>query len=295
MNRCVIILCRSGSRVPDTWHGRVERVDCDDWTLTGLHQAIGARSFGCLQHIAAYGVHPGDRDERMMRRINVDLAADLVQLCRAHDACMVMAGSSAEYRQPVSRIPLAETSALEDQKLYGASKATGTLRACSLATELGVRLGALRLFNVYGPGEASHRLLPQLVAGLGSGTRIPLSPGLQVRDFVYVDDVVEAFLSVSAYLQSDHPSVATIWNVGTGVGHTVRKFAELVARAFSKDSELLGFGDKSMRDDEIPWLVSNSSRIKSEIGWSARHDLVGGVNAAISIMAKAHSKPGEVP
>jgi nucleoside-diphosphate-sugar epimerase len=292
MNLRVIVLCRSSSRVPVQWHGRVERVDCDDWTLKGLDHAIRARSFGCLQHLAAYGVHPADRDDGLMRRINVDLAADLVQLCQMHDACMVMAGSSAEYRQPVSRKPLTETSPLEDKKLYGASKATGALKACALAAKLGVRLSVLRLFNVYGPGEAPHRLLPHLVAGLRSGTRIPLSPGLQVRDFVYVDDVIEAFLSVSTHLQSNPSPAAAIFNVGTGVGHTVREFAELVARASGKGSELLGFGDRPMRADEMPWLVSDINRIRSAIGWTAQHDLVSGVNSAISIMAKTRGQTG---
>ena len=53
-----------------------------------------------------------------------------------------------------------------------------------------MKLRLLRFFKVYGEGEAPHRLLPSLVAGLARRERVPLSEGTQVRDFIHVDDVV---------------------------------------------------------------------------------------------------------
>ena len=280
----VRVLCRSGSQIPLHWNGRVERLDCDDWTAAGVQRAVGAAAFDVLYHLAAYGVHPGDRDARLMTQINTDLGGELVRLCRARGAVMAMAGSSAEYGCPEGRMALTEESPLEDSKIYGASKAAGTLKACAVASELGTSICVLRLFNVYGPGEAAHRLLPVVVAGLAAGRRVALSPGTQMRDFVYVGDVVEALRAASESMRSRAAPLSAIWNVGTGIGHTVREFAQLAAQILGKSNELLGFGDQAMRADEVPYLVASCDRISSELGWSARHSLEDGIKAALSLM-----------
>src|SRR4029077_7562100 len=164
---------------------------------------LGSQNFDVIFHLAAYGVYPADRDLDQMVRINVDLAATLVGLCQARGARFVMAGTFSEYQPPATQTTLTENSPLETSKIYGASKAAGGLLATAIAANLGVRLRILRLFKVYGPGEASHRLLPNLVTGLSQGRRIPLSAGTQVLDFVYVEDVVEALMRADAHMQSN--------------------------------------------------------------------------------------------
>jgi nucleoside-diphosphate-sugar epimerase len=281
----VIALCRPQSRLPQHWRAKVERVDCGDGSLQGIAAALGERSFECLFHLAAYGVVPTDRDSATMLAVNAQWPQDLVRLCKKRGASMVMAGSSAEYRQPDGRRSLTEDSLLETEKAYGASKAKGSVESCRAANDLGVPLRVLRLFNVYGPGEAPHRLLPNLVAGLAANHRIALSEGRQVRDFVYVGDVVEAFLAAADHTKTHAGMPARVWNVATGEGHSVREFAEMTARLSGMKSDLLGFGDLPMRPDEIEWLVGDCKRIRAETGWSVRHDLSSGIAASLAQMA----------
>jgi nucleoside-diphosphate-sugar epimerase len=280
----VIALVRPGSRVPDEWRGRVACIACADWSKGGLRAALASHSFDVVYHLATYGVLPADRDPGPMVRVNVDLPALFVRLCQERGAGLVMAGTFSEYQRPADRRRLTEESALEMRKIYGASKAAGGILASALAQSLGVNLRLLRLFKVYGEGEAPHRLLPSLVAGLARRERVPLSDGLQVRDFIYVDDVVQACIAVGEELRSASRALTATWNVCTGVGHSVRTFAELVAQAMGASDQLLGFGDLPIRADDEPYLVGDGERMRRELGWRPHHDLDAGIRAAVSIL-----------
>ena len=119
-------------------------------------------------HLAAYGVKPNHRDIDEMLRINVELSALLAQLCSEWRSRMVMAGTFSEYRGPSTQDLLLEDSPLEQGKLYGSSKAAGGLVASAIANSSGVSFRLLRLFKVYGAGEASHRLLPATTLAQGT-------------------------------------------------------------------------------------------------------------------------------
>jgi nucleoside-diphosphate-sugar epimerase len=219
-----------------------------------------------------------------MLRINIDLPALFVHLCKERGAGLVMAGTFSEYQKPADQTPLTERSPLETAKIYGATKAAGGIVANALAASLGVNLRLLRFFNVYGEGEAPHRLLPSLVTGLARGERVVLSDGRQVRDFIYVDDVVEACIKAGDDMVSPARASTATWNVCTGVGHSVRAFAALVAQAMGERAELLGFGELPMRADDEPYLVGDGERIFREFGWRPKHDLEAGIRAAVATL-----------
>jgi nucleoside-diphosphate-sugar epimerase len=280
----VVILVRPGSRVPEQWHGRVTCIACDDWSEAGLRAALASQPFDAAFHLATYGVRPADRDPGLMVRVNVDLPALFVPLCQERGARLVMAGTFSEYARPPDQTRLTERSPLETRKIYGASKAAGGIVANALAESLGVKLRLLRFFQVYGEGEAPHRLLSSLVTGLARGERVPLSDGTQVRDFIHVGDVVEACIKADEDMTSTSRALTRTWNVCTGVGHSVRTFAVLVAQAMGERAELLGFGDLPMRPDDEPHLVGDGEQMLRALDWRPRHDLAAGIRAAVAAL-----------
>jgi nucleoside-diphosphate-sugar epimerase len=283
----VVALVRPGGRLPDRWRGRVTCIACADWGEAGLRAALAAQSFDVAFHLAAYGVHPTDRDPDLMLRINVDLAALLVHLCKERGARLVMTGSFSEYQRPDDRSRLTEQSPLEAIKIYGASKAAGGIVARASAETFGVKMRLLRLFKVYGDGEAPHRLLPSLVAGISRDERVPLSDGTQVRDFIHVHDVVEACINADDDMVLPSRALTAAWNVCTGVGHSVEIFATLVAQAMGGRAELLGFGELPMRADDEPYRVGDGERMFRELGWRPKHDLDSGIRAAVAVLMAA--------
>ena len=286
----VTVLVRPNSSMPERWQAKLRTVPCDDWSEQGLQRALAAVGYETVFHLAAYGVHPINRDVGAMIRINVELPATLVRLCQQWNARLVISGTFSEYMKPVSNEPLTERSPLEACKLYGSSKAAGGLLASAIAKDNGIGLRILRLFKVYGANEAPHRLLPALVHGLNGKQRVAISSGTQILDFVYIDDVIEALLRADDHIRH-HGEVAT-WNVATGQGHSVRRFAQLVATAMNADSTLLGFGELAMRKDDEPWLVGDPGLMQSQLGWHPRIDLEAGVRAAVAAISGQLTQAG---
>ena len=282
--RRVTVLARPSSRLPAEWRDRVRVIACDDFNESSLRRLLDT-PVEAVFHLAAYGVKPDHRDIDEIMRINVELPAALVRLCGEWRAHMVMAGTFSEYRSPSTREPVSEESPLERRKLYGSSKAAGGLMASAIAHSGGVGFRLLRLFKIYGAGEAPHRLLPALVSGLVKRERVAISAGTQVLDFVHIDDVIEAMLRADAHCR-EKGGVAT-WNVTTGRPHSVREFAEQVASAMQADASLLGFGAIAMRKDDEPWLVGSPDLLRSELGWQPSIRLDEGVRVAVAALRRA--------
>jgi nucleoside-diphosphate-sugar epimerase len=280
----VTVLARSSSALPAGWRERVQVIACDDFSESNLRRLLNT-PFETVFHLAAYGVRPSHRDIDEMLRINVELPATLVRLCAEWRARIVMTGTFSEYRSPSTRDLLLEDSPLEQGKLYGSSKAAGGLTASAIAHSSGVGFRLLRLFKVYGAGEAPHRLLPALVSGLDKRERVAISSGTQVLDFLYIDDVVEAMWRADAHCR-EKGGIAT-WNVATGRAHSVREFAEHVAAAMNADASLLGFGAIAMRKDDEPWLVGSPELLRSALGWQPSIGLDEGVRAAVTALRRA--------
>lgn len=278
----VSVLVRSSSLLPSEWRDRVNIIACDDLGESSLRQ-LCRRPIETVFHLAAYGVLPSLRDSDEMLRVNVALPAALARLCGEWGARLIMAGSSAEYRRPLTNDPIPESAPLERGKLYGSSKAAGGLMASAIASEGRTGFRLLRLFKAYGAGEAPHRLLPALVKDLSRGERVALSAGSQVLDFVYIDDIIEALIRAEAHCR-DKGGTAT-WNVATGRGHSVREFSESVARAMHADFSLLGFGAIGMRKDDEPRLVGAIDLLHAELGWRPSPELDAGVRAAVAALS----------
>jgi nucleoside-diphosphate-sugar epimerase len=142
-----------------------------------------------------------------------------------------------------------------------------------------IPFAACRLFGVYGPNEAPHRLFSALMRGFRSQTRIALSAGHQKRDVLFVADVVDALQAVARTLENRPQQV--ILNVCTGTPVTVRTFAEMVARIYGAPKEQLGFGDIPMRPDEVMCFAGDPARLHAFTNWRPRFDMEDGIMRSI--------------
>jgi nucleoside-diphosphate-sugar epimerase len=169
---------------------------------------------------------------------------------------LIYTGSMAEYGRSGY---FEEDDRCSPDTAYGCAKYSGTNLALALRTSLGLNIRVARLFGVYGPGESSTRLLPSLVDRLQRGLSVALSDGMQLRDFVHVDDVCELLYGVSRLECND----AAMLNIGTGVGVTVRQVCETVADVLRVDRALLHFGEIERRHVDQNCLVANIERLSS--------------------------------
>ena len=247
------------------------------WDLETLETAIKAFRPNVIFNLAAYGVAPSRRDIGEMFVVNSDLPVALVRIAARQGAAVVNAGSQSEYESPSSSVAICETSPLTSKNLYGASKAAGWLKAAAAARALSSSLLHLRLFNVYGPGEAAHRLLPTLAAAKSSGEIAPLSDGRQIRDFIFLDDIVEALFIAGWMVFNSNDLVVESLNIATGKGSTVKAYAETAADSLGLRRAQLGFGQIPRREGEVDCLTGDVRKAKTVLDWAAQVDLQEGI------------------
>lgn len=268
------------------------------WTEEALGAALARANVDAVINLAGAGVRPGGTDAGALFDTNVALPCAMMRAwpARAGSArrAFVNIGSGAEYAGARDGAPLDESAPLTRTHPYGLSKAAAGLAGAQVAAELGIGFAHLRLFGVYGENEAAHRLLPTLVDTLRQGTAAPLSDGRQVRDWLYEEDVGDAVCAaVAGLLGGGMPS--GVYNLGSGEGASVRRFAETVADHLNAPRVLLRFGAIGRRGAEEDALVADARRLRDATGWNPRYGLDAGLAEAVARLARAtprHEKEG---
>lgn len=137
----------------------------------------------------------------------------------------------------------------------------------------------LRLEHMFGPKDDAAKFVSWVIAQLeANAPEIKLTQGEQQRDFVYIDDVVSAYLTVLSKL--DALSSYSEFDVGSGVLTTVRSFLEQLKQAyevsFGKLETQLVFGALPYRNGEIMSVDVNTQGLR-DLGWSAKTDIGRGL------------------
>lgn len=278
-----------GRRPPASSEQGLVHLPVSELSAAAIRDAMGTAQVDAIIHLAAAGVRPGERDAQLLTQVNAILPAELPALGRALGArAVIIAGSNAEYAGHDGVID--ESCTLETAKLYGATKAAGGLLAVANGVACALPTVNLRLFNVFGPGEAPHRLLPSLVDALAAGNDVPLSEGLQVRDFIHVDDVCNAIVAAAASA-TDGSLPSGHYNICTGEGHSVRDFALAVAKHMGVASSLLQFGALPLRPDDLPSVIGNPRAFMGCVSWRPAQSFDSRIAQAIAELIPVESVP----
>ena len=163
-------------------------------------------------HLAAYGAYSSQVDLQRMIETNVVATKNLVEASlKSGFEAFVNTGSSSEYGFK-DHAP-AEDEWIEPNSYYAVTKASATLFCRYTAQRTGLRIPTLRLYSVYGPYEEPTRLIPTLIVN-GVNNRFPplVKPEI-ARDYIYVDDVCDAYIK-AATMPGLEPGI--VFNVGTG-------------------------------------------------------------------------------
>ena len=254
----------------------------DRWHPNCVAEADASAGYDWIFNAAAYGVDPSQGDPEAARLANAELPLAFVDLARrAGASALVHVGSAFEYAGLSERRPLCESDPLETEKTYAASKVAGSLGVIEAARKSGVNAVVARLFGVYGAGERPWRLLPSLHSRLSVGQAVPLSEGSQVRDFLYVGDAAAGLAALAAAIAGTS-GAPRIVNLCSGIGVTVRRFAEAVADGLGAPRDLLQFGAIPMRAREIEYLVGDVSCLHRFVRWRPAHSLESGIAASLA-------------
>jgi UDP-glucose 4-epimerase len=184
---------------------------------------------------------------------------------------LIHVGSAAEYGAADG--DLREDTPARPTTLYGQTKLAGTSALADRCTARGLPGLTARLFTVYGPGEHAGRLLPSLLTCARSGESLPLTAGLQQRDFTYVEDVAEGLLRLGL----SHGEPGAIVNLATGRLTAVREFVETAAEILSLPAGRLQFDALPVRPDEMQHDPVNVNRLYQRTGWRPETTIHDGI------------------
>ncbi|MGE0547027.1 MAG: NAD-dependent epimerase/dehydratase family protein [Kofleriaceae bacterium] len=231
----------------------------------------GASAEPCDALIWAAGGRLSDPDANQV--VHVDAAVAAVRACQPRRVIYLSSGEC----YGAAPVPFREDGEPLGTSPYARAKLAGERAVIDAATAAGGVALVLRLGVVYGPGQAPHMLVPQVVRALQLGERVPLTHGNQTRDFVFVEDVARAAVDA---LSIREPSPGVI-NVGTGRETTVRELCLQLARAIGAREELLGFGELATRADEPGRYVLDVERAATVLGWQPQTPLAVGLERTI--------------
>ena len=225
-------------------------------------------------HLAAHGAYSSQTEVRRIFDTTLGGTVNLLEACLvAGFAAFVNAGSSSEYghkdHAPSESEPLAPNSH------YAVAKAAASMYCAYSAQRADAHAVTLRLYSVYGPWEEPARFIPTLLARGLDGQLPPLVNSDVARDFVYVDDAVDACLLAA---QAPETPRGAIYNVASGVQTTIRDAVELASRLLAIEAEPR-WGSMSDRQWDTDVWVGDSSLIAERLGWQPRHDLEAGLAA----------------
>lgn len=184
----------------------------------------------------------------------------------AIDPAIIVAGSAVQYgRHDEREMPLDESAETRPLSAYAASKQAQEVAALAAFREDGVRAVCVRAFNHSGVGHGAQYLIPSLVARAlrlraGDGTTLALGNDV-VRDYLHVDDVVTAYLSLA-----DRGRAGEIYNVASGVGVRASQLARDVLQRVGVTAEISSEPTLA-RSTDIPILVGSFAKLARETGW----------------------------
>lgn len=228
----------------------------------GVAKAVSAVRPEAVFHLAAHGAYPHQTDRR--RIFDTNLLGTRNVVTAALDAgvgSIVVAGSSSEYGR-LSK-PHSETDTPHPESDYARTKAAATAWCEWKARETNAVVTTLRLYSVYGPWEEPTRLIPRLIAEGRRGKWPVLANPATARDFVYVDDALEAFLLAA---KAKPERFGAVYNVGTGRQTTLAEAAQAARELFDLPAEPR-WGEMPDRIWDTACWVADNRLIQEDLGW----------------------------
>jgi len=257
--------------------GDVQVLSVDIRDGAAVRRTMGDVRPTAVCHLAAAGLVPG-APPALVTATNVLGTYNVLAAIRATTTVdrAVFAGSWYEYGsasvEDRARIP-------RPNSVYGISKLAATQLVQECAARSGIPFVVVRPFQVYGPGESPHRLIPDVLRQSDVGVPVRLqNPGAQ-RDWVHVEDVVEAFESVLAANVS-----GKIIDIGTGVVTSVHEVVRKVlffAGRITDGIEQASDSTPSDSDDGRLSGAANAGLAQELLGWKARYDLATGLRKTV--------------
>jgi CDP-glucose 4,6-dehydratase len=258
----------------------VVRGDVADQVL--LERVLGELEVVTVLHLAAQPIVPiANRNPVSTFETNVAGTWRLLEACRRSPTVkqIVLASSDKAYGES-HELPYLETMALDAIHPYDVSKACADLIGRCYARTWGLPVAITRCGNFFGGGDLNwNRVVPGTIRSVLRGERpVIRSDGTPVRDYVYVEDAVSAYLLLAEKLAEDPKLAGAAFNFSSGAPLSVRQTVDRILTLMESQLQPVVLNEAT---NEIPQQYLDSTRAREMLGWRPTFDLDEGLRRTI--------------
>ena len=206
--------------------------------------------------------------------VNVMGTVRVLEYCR-HQRASITLVSSYVYGQP-QRLPIGEDHPLSPANPYSHSKIIAEEIGRYYGEQLGLSITIVRPFNIFGPGQAGHFLIPKILKQVldPAQDQIKVADLRPRRDYLYVEDLVSLLMATMAR------PCGSVYNAGSGVSVSVAELIDIINGLVERPKPVCS--EEQLRPAEIPDVVADISRATKELQWRPHTDLAQGLRLTIA-------------
>jgi NDP-hexose 4,6-dehydratase len=235
-----------------------------------------------VYHLAALGSVPYSYTApRSFVDTNTVGTLHVLEAVRACHTPRLVHTSTSETYGTARTVPISEAHPLQAQSPYAASKVGADKLVESYFLSFGLPAVTLRPFNTFGPRQSTRAVIPQVITQLAAGSRVLKLGALDpTRDFSYVTDTAEAFITVGEAPGS--AVLGEVFNCGPGDDVAIGRLAEEITELMGVQADIVEDAQRLRpKDSEVMRLVCDATRLRERTGWAPRFTRAAGLGQTI--------------
>jgi CDP-glucose 4,6-dehydratase len=265
----------------------IERIDVvwgDVTDYLGVERALAEFEIECVFHLAAQTiVGIANRSPLSTFDTNIRGTWNVLEASRRQPTVrrVIVASSDKAYGDQ-ERLPYDETSPLQGRHPYDVSKSAADLIAQSYWTSFGLRVAITRCGNLFGGGDLNwNRLVPGTIRSVLRDSRpVIRSSGRLIRDYIYVEDAVDAYLAVAESLEENDAVVGQGLNISYEQPQSVIQLVGRILERMGRTELSPTILDEAQ--NEIVDQYLEAARARKLLGWTPRVGLDEGLARTIA-------------
>ena len=238
-------------------------------------------------HLAANSrVDLSFKDPVMDFNVNALGTLNLLRALKGHPAKLIFTSTAHVYGEP-QYLPIDEEHPICPKSPYAISKYAAERYCLTYGRRMGIQVVVMRLFNTYGPGQSLGFVIPDLIYKLmkDPSKLLVRGTGNEVRDFIYVSDVVKALVKAM-----DHGENGECYNVGSGTGVSISKLVSLLVNIMGLHACEVVF-ERGGTHGKPTAIIADISKIRAALKWSPVTSLKEGLKLTIHELQKFETSP----
>ena len=229
----------------------------------------------CIIHLAAItDVAYCEKYPEECYKVNVMATQKILEIARKKNCSLIYPSTSHVYGIP-KKLPIKETHPTNATSVYSESKIKAEQLCKKFSKSYDLDISILRLFSTYGPKNSEYKVESIIIKQLLTGNLIKIGNLSPKRDFIYIDDVINAFQIVSENLKGFN-----IYNVGSEKSYSIKEICNILKKLNGKKIRIITDKTK-LRKNDVKNVVSNCSRIK-KLGWKSNVSINEGLELTLN-------------